>query len=88
VSALANPLPANGFERAGTVLWKERPELIPSVRRLRQAEVIELVRRRRDSADQTLGFASRPFVLCGLPIKRPMKDQILHERRNGRFLFK
>jgi hypothetical protein len=33
-----------------------------------------------------LGFASRPFVLCGLPIKRPANGVLLHERRNGQFL--
>ena len=43
-----------------------------------------MVRRNRDSATQNLGFASRPFVLCGLPIKRPPKGILLHERRNGR----
>lgn len=34
----------------------------------------------------SLGFASRPFVLCGLPIKRPAKGALLHERRNRQFL--
>jgi Plasmid encoded RepA protein len=53
---------------------------------LRQAEVIELVRHKREAADQNLGFASRPFVLCGLPVKRPPKGAQIHERRNGRFL--
>ena len=26
---------------------------------------------KRQEANQNLGFASRPFVLCGLPIKKP-----------------
>src|SRR5215831_529443 len=26
------------------------------------------------------------FVLCGLPVKRPLPGQLLHERRNGHFL--
>lgn len=38
-------------------------------------EIIELVRTRRDSANQNLGFASRPFVLCGLPVKRPPRER-------------
>jgi hypothetical protein len=33
-----------------------------------------------------LAFASRPFILCGLPIRRPPTDQLLFERRNGNFL--
>ncbi len=47
---------------------------------------IQLVRIKRDNVAQNLGFASRPFVLCGLPIKRPPKGTLLHERRNGQFL--
>jgi len=46
----------------------------------------QLVREKRETANQTLGFASRPFVLCGLPVKRPRLGILLHERRNGRFL--
>jgi hypothetical protein len=61
-------------------------DLLVSKRKLRQAEAIQLVRLNRESATQNLGFASRPFVLCGLPIKRPAKGILMHERRNGQFL--
>ena len=44
------------------------------------------MREKRESETQTLGFASRPFVLCGLPVKRPKTGCLLHERRNGQFL--
>ena len=44
------------------------------------------VRLKRQEANQNLGFASRPFVLCGLPIKKPPPGLLLHERRNGQFL--
>jgi hypothetical protein len=37
-------------------------------------------------APKALGFASRPFVLCGLPVKRPPAGTLLHERRNGQFV--
>ena len=43
------------------------------------------MRLKRQEANQNLGFASRPFVLCGLPIKKPVSGQLLHERRNGQF---
>jgi hypothetical protein len=36
--------------------------------------------------NQNVGFTSRPFVLCGLLIKRPAKRVLLHERRNGQFV--
>jgi len=43
------------------------------------------VREKRETAAQTLGFTARPFVLCGLPIRRPPEGQLLFERRNGHF---
>ena len=44
------------------------------------------MRERRESETQNLGFSSRPFVLCGLPVKRPSPGCLLHERRNGQFV--
>jgi hypothetical protein len=40
----------------------------------------------RENARQNLGFASRPFVLCGLPVRRPPRGTVIHERRNGNFV--
>ncbi|MCU1260945.1 MAG: plasmid encoded RepA protein, partial [Bryobacterales bacterium] len=57
-----------------------------SKRRLRKVESIECVRLKRESARQNLGFSSRPFVLCGLPVKKPTEGSHLHERRNGHFV--
>jgi len=53
---------------------------------LRQLDGIELVRIRREEGKQNLGFSSRPFVLCGLPVRRPPSGQFLFERRNGQFV--
>ena len=75
-----------GFETAGDFLKRSHPELLISRRKLRQAEAIQLVRVKRESSTQNLGFASRPFVLCGLPVKRPAKGVLMHERRNGQFV--
>jgi hypothetical protein len=75
-----------GFEKAGDFLKRCHPGFVVSKQKLRQAEAIQLVRLKRDNVNQNLGFASRPFVLCGLPIKRPAKGVLLHERRNGQFL--
>jgi hypothetical protein len=68
------------------VLQQACPEFVVSKRKLRQATSIELVRCRRAAAQPNLGFASRPFVLCGLPVKKPRSGELLHERRNGHFL--
>lgn len=75
-----------GFRRAGHILRVCHPELVVSKRKLRQAEAIRLVRANRESEGQNLGFSSRPFVLCGLPVKRPAAGCLLHERRNGQFV--
>jgi hypothetical protein len=75
-----------GLERAGEFPKRCHPEFVISKQKLRQAKAIQLVRLKRDNVNQNLGFASRPFVLCGLPIKRPAKGTLLHERRNGQFV--
>jgi hypothetical protein len=53
---------------------------------MRKVESIACVRLNRENARQNLGFSSRPFVLCGLPVKRPAPGCLLHERRNGQFV--
>jgi hypothetical protein len=76
----------SSLHRAGSVLQQTFGDLIVSKRKLHQAESIACVRLKRNSAEQNVGFVSRPFVLCGLPIKRPPAGTLLHERRNGRFV--
>src|SRR3954469_22437693 len=74
-----------GLERAGSIVQDRFSGLHVSMRGLRRAESIQLVRDRRDAANQQLGFASRPFVLCGLPVRCPPRSTLLYERRNGLF---
>lgn len=77
---------SRGLESVKSIFGKFASELLVSKRKLRQAEAIQLVRINRERESPNLGFASRPFVLCGLPIKRPATGALLHERRNGQFL--
>lgn len=77
---------ARSVTTIGPVLEETHPELLISKRRVRKVESIECVRLKRESARQNLGFSSRPFVLCGLPVKRPRQGCLLHERRNGQFV--
>ena len=74
------------FQSAGAILRNLPGDLIVSKQQLRRAEAIACVRLKRQEANQNLGFASPPFVLCGLPIKKPAAGQLLYERRNGQFL--
>jgi hypothetical protein len=46
---------------------------------------VELVRAAREEGRQDIGFNSRPFVLCGLPIRRPAAGVREYARVNGRF---
>ncbi len=85
VSKHLNPA-AGGLERAGSLLAETHPDLVISKRRMRKVESISCVRLNRENARQNLGFSSRPFVVCGLPVKRPPPGCLLHERRNGQFV--
>jgi hypothetical protein len=79
-------IPGGGFTSIGTILAKSQPDLIISKRKLNRVESIECVRLKREAARQNFGFSSRPFVLFGLPVKRPPRGSLLHERRNGHFV--
>ena len=75
-----------GLESAGSALKRIMPELGVSKQKLRQAEGTCIVRLKREEGKQNLGFSSRPFVLCGLPVWKPAQGQMLYERRNGNFV--
>jgi hypothetical protein len=74
------------MESAGASLKRMLPELVVSKQKLRQAEGSCVVRMKREEGKQNVGFSSRPFVLCGLPVRKPPANELLYERRNGNFL--
>lgn len=76
---------ANGFRKVGDLVRCETPELLISKYRQRQLERIDLIRADPERRGARLGFTLRPFVLCGLPLRRPPRDQLVYERRNGKF---
>jgi hypothetical protein len=53
--------------------------------RLRQLEAVTLIREERENGKQQLAYNAQPFVLCGIPLRRPPRTQLVHSRRNGRF---
>ncbi len=61
-------------------------DLVVSKRQLGRIEAISMARMGDGPLKQELVYSSRPFVLCGLPVKRPKKDVLKHERRNGKFV--
>jgi hypothetical protein len=74
------------MESGGAALKRLSPELLVSKQKLRQAEGSCIVRLKRKEGKQNVGFSSRPFVLCGLPVRKPPKGEMLYERRNGNFV--
>jgi len=71
----------HGFQSVGSILRSLPGDLVVSKQKLRRAEAIACVRLKRQEANQNLGFASRPFVLCGLPIKKPATGRVLEKIR-------
>jgi hypothetical protein len=63
---------------------REESVMLPGAQRF-SAEVMEMARVPEPPPKQQLVYNSRPFVLCGLPVKRPATGILLHERRNGKF---
>jgi len=63
--------------------------ILPSIgltkHQLKQLDSICLVLEQRANGQQQLAFNARPFVLCGLPLRRPPAKQLVHRRRNGKF---
>jgi hypothetical protein len=63
---------------------------LPSIgitkRTLRHLEAIQLVREQREMGKQELAYNARPFVLCGIRLRRPPQEQLTYARHNGHFL--
>jgi hypothetical protein len=63
--------------------------ILPSIgitkHRFKQLENVVLVREQRETRRQQLAYNARPFVLCGIPLRRPPKNQLLHSRHSGMF---
>jgi len=60
------------------------PKVAITKRNLKRVEAICLIREQRDSGHQELAYNARPFVLCGIPLRRPPRDQLTYTRHNGK----
>ena len=61
------------------------PSLGLTKRKVKKLDSICLVREERRNGKQEVAYHARPFILCGIPLRRPPADQITHTRRNGNF---
>jgi len=77
---------ANGLEPRSNLGPSSVSSIIGiSQRKLKHLESIQLVREQREKDKQELAFNARPFILCGIPLRRPPHNQLSHTRRNGNF---
>jgi hypothetical protein len=72
-------------ELVKSLLPVDAPVVPISKRQGKRLEVFEMVRTTRDEGNQAVAFNSRPFILCGLPVRRPAKGTRDYIRRNGKF---
>lgn len=61
------------------------PRIGITKRRLKKLEAVVLVREQRETGKQDLAYNARPFVLCGIPLRRPPSNRLTHMRRSGKF---
>src|SRR3954453_17699293 len=63
---------------------ENKPPQPLSLRLVDRIRHVECTRDKRERQQQDVGFSSRPFTLCNLPV-RPVKDRAVYERSNGNF---
>jgi Plasmid encoded RepA protein len=81
-----NPRPATARDTSFASLAPALPDIRITKRTMKHLEAIQLVRDQRDAGKQELAYNARPFVLCGIPLRRPSQEQLTYARHNGRFL--
>jgi hypothetical protein len=54
-------------------------------RRLKKLDAIVQVHEARRDHKPERAYSARPFVLCGIPVRRPSKHSLEYSRQNGRF---
>jgi hypothetical protein len=64
------------------------PENEISTRLGNKLEALSRIREHRRDHSQEIGYASRPFLLCNLPIRRLPETMLTWERRNGYFFLR
>jgi len=89
VSPSSTPEPGatlgSGSHHSFTSIRNALPSIGITKHRLKQLAAIQLIREQRELGRQQLGYNARPFVLCGIPLRRPPSHQLIYTRHNGRF---
>jgi len=69
--------PTNSFLPLNSIL----PRIGITRQTVKRLEAIQMVREQRDNGNQELAYHARPFVLCGIPLRRPPADELVHRRQ-------
>jgi alpha-beta hydrolase superfamily lysophospholipase len=88
ISCLPNPTSGSSQERSAG-----GPESASSLlksfgitrRRLKTLDAIAQVRELSRNHRNAKAYSARPFVLCGIPVRRPAKHSLEYSRQNGLF---
>jgi hypothetical protein len=54
-------------------------------RRIKKLDAIAEIHERRHDDKTEKAYSARPFVLCGIPVRRPGKSSLEYSRQNGRY---
>lgn len=73
--------PASGPESVSTILKSAGI----TQRRLNKLHAIAQIHQQRNDHKREKAYSARPFVLCGIPVRRPAKSSLEYSRQNGRF---
>ena len=76
------PLPARPSQPAPAPI-PPAPTAKTSKRMMKRVEGAVRVKQERDEDSQNLGYLAKPFLLCGLPFKKPRAGTSVYERTNG-----
>ena len=51
-------------------------------------KAVHLIRDQREKGKQDLVHNARPFILCGIPLRRPSRGQLTYSRPSGKFFLR
>jgi hypothetical protein len=73
--------PATGLEPVSSILNRRGI----TRRRLKKLDAIVQIHEQQRDHKFEKAYSARPFVLCGIPVRRPAKHTLEYSRQNGRF---
>lgn len=87
IPSLPNLIPRPGERSASTL--QPLSAVLESAgitrRRLKKLDAIVQVHEQRLDHKPEKAYSARPFVLCGIPVRRPARSSLEYSRQNGRF---